>query len=82
MFTLKRAHGDGVGQSAKRLFLDLNLGFLVHLNRCIDGIGSHAPQLARTRELRSVDRDLMLCSESDGLSTAMRGSCDPRSKRR
>src|ERR1039458_5115305 len=51
----KRAHGNGVWQSAKRLFLHLDFRFLVHLHRCIDRIGSHAPQLARIAELRSVD---------------------------
>src|SRR5271165_2576706 len=51
------AHGKGVGKRPERLFFDLNFGPLVDLHRCVDGIGSPAPQLACTGELRSVDRD-------------------------
>src|SRR5450631_205902 len=51
----ERAHDDGVGQCAERLFFDLNLGLLVDLHGCVDRVGSHAPQLSSTCELRSVD---------------------------
>src|SRR5271170_1414961 len=52
------AHGDGIRKSAERLLLDLNLGLLIYLNRRIDFVRGHAPQLTRIRELCADNREL------------------------
>src|ERR1039458_5669380 len=52
------AHGDRCGQRSQRLFFDLNLGFFIDLNGCVDGVRRHAPQLSSACELRSVDCEL------------------------